>query len=86
MICGAADCRRGHLAIPGTNVSFTITDGGIGDDDLSVNGNIVDQGGLGVPPTAPANIPTLSDVGRAILIGLLAMCMAIAWRRRFPGR
>ena len=34
--------------IQGDTVSFTITDGGLGDDDLTANGRIVDQGGPGI--------------------------------------
>lgn len=33
--------------IVGNTVSFTIVDGGLGDDDLTANGTIVDQGGPG---------------------------------------
>jgi hypothetical protein len=51
------------------SISFSITDGGLGDDDLSANGTIVDQGGVGVPPPVP--VPTLSST--ALLLMLLAM-------------
>ena len=41
--------------IAGNTVTFTIPDGGLGDDDLAVNGIIVDAGGPGVPAQpAPA--------------------------------
>jgi hypothetical protein len=36
--------------IAGNTATFTITDGGLGDDDLIANGTIVDQGGPGVTP------------------------------------
>ena len=36
-------------AIVGNTATFTITDGGLGDDDITANGAIVDQGGPGVP-------------------------------------
>ncbi|MCK9469445.1 MAG: YncE family protein, partial [Porticoccaceae bacterium] len=35
--------------IAGNTATFSITDGGLGDDDLTANGIIVDQGGPGVP-------------------------------------
>jgi hypothetical protein len=38
--------------IEGNTVSFTITDGGLGDDDLSANGSITDPGGPGGPTLA----------------------------------
>jgi multisubunit Na+/H+ antiporter MnhG subunit len=40
----------------GNTVTFSITDGQLGDDDLQANGTIVDQGGLGVPPAMPVPI------------------------------
>jgi hypothetical protein len=48
-------------SIAGNTVTLTITDGGLGDDDLTRNGVIVDQGGPGVPPGAMVAIPTLSE-------------------------
>ena len=36
--------------IVGNIITFSITDGGLGDDDLTANGTIVDQGGPGAPP------------------------------------
>lgn len=36
-------------SVNGNAITFTITDGGIGDDDLMMNGAIVDLGGLGIP-------------------------------------
>jgi YVTN family beta-propeller protein len=49
--------------VNGNTITFSITDGGLGDDDLdATNGIIVDQGGPGVPSTqAPEPIPTLSE-------------------------
>lgn len=54
--------------IAGDTVTFSITDGGLGDDDLTANGTIVDQGGPGVPPPA---VP-ISDWAM-ILLTLLMM-------------
>ena len=56
-------------AVGQNSISFAITDGGLGDDDLSANGTIVDQGGVGIPPSLP--VPTLSSVG--LLLMLLAI-------------
>ena len=57
--------------ISGNTISFSITDGGLGDDDLAVNGTIVDQGGPGVP--VPPSIPTLSEWGLILLAGMLGL-------------
>jgi large repetitive protein len=43
--------------ISGATATFTITDGGLGDDDLQANGTIVDQGGPGVAPPPPVPLP-----------------------------
>ena len=56
------------------SISFSITDGGLGDDDLTANGTIVDQGGVGIPPPAP--VPTLSSA--ALLLMVLTM-FGIGW-------
>jgi hypothetical protein len=73
--------------ISGNVTTFTLTDGGLGDDDLAANGTIVDQGGPGLPatPGAPRRVPTLSEWAM-ILLGLsvlgLGMKKAGASRRR----
>jgi hypothetical protein len=36
-------------------IAITLTDGGWGDDDLSANGIIVDQGGSGWPGPSPTS-------------------------------
>jgi hypothetical protein len=64
--------------IVGDTVVFSITDGGLGDDDLTVNGVIVDQGGPGVPLQPAVEIPSLGSWGLLVLAGLLA---ALALRR-----
>jgi len=72
-------------------VTFSITDGGFGDDDVTANGTIVDQGGPGVPgpagpgPTAGGGaleIPTLGEYALAMLALLLASMGALQLRRR----
>lgn len=56
----------------GTTVRFSITDGGLGDDDLAANGEIVDAGGPATPQQIAA-IPSLSDWALAILAGLMLL-------------
>ncbi|HRW65146.1 MAG TPA: IPTL-CTERM sorting domain-containing protein [Candidatus Competibacter sp.] len=69
--------------IAGNTATFAITDGGWGDDDLTINRGIVDQGGPGVPGggAAAAGIPTLSEWA---LLGLVALLGLSGWwlRRR----
>ncbi len=88
--CTGAACAVDHwYTIPatfnGNTATFSITDGGLGDDDLTVNGIIVDAGGPGNGPgngLTLAPIPTLSEwalLGLAGLTGLLGMG---AMRRR----
>jgi RimJ/RimL family protein N-acetyltransferase len=70
----------------GDTVSFSITDGGLGDDDLSANGEIVDQGGPGVLAaagggSAVATVPTLSQWGQ-LLLGVLLGGLGLLGLRR----
>jgi hypothetical protein len=62
--------------IAGNTATFSITDGGLGDDDLTANGTIVDQGGPGFDPAAAA-IPTLSEW---MLVLLALMMLGLAMR------
>jgi hypothetical protein len=59
--------------ISANTTTFTITDGGLGDDDLAANGAIVDQGGPGFPgaAVAPVPVPTLSEWALIVLSVLL---------------
>jgi hypothetical protein len=66
--------------IVGNTVIFSITDGGLGDDDLTANGTIVDQGGPGAPGSA-RQVPTLSPWAMLLLTLMMAAC-AWAWMRR----
>jgi len=54
--------------IAGNTATFSITDGGLGDDDLLANGAIVDQGG---PGAGAQQVPTAGSI--AILLLALAM-------------
>ena len=67
--------------IAGNTATFSITDGGLGDDDLAANGTIVDQGGQGVPGGGAASIPTLSEWGLILLAGLMGLLGMGAMRR-----
>lgn len=79
---GAVLCKYGRSAaspgqavytpvaatVSGNTVAYTIEDGGVGDDDLTVNGQIVDPVGLGVPSGAQAGltaVPATRRVGPA---------------------
>ncbi|MEZ5607023.1 MAG: choice-of-anchor U domain-containing protein [Burkholderiaceae bacterium] len=70
--------------INGNQVSFTLTDGQRGDDDLTADGIIRDPGGIGVR-TADAlqPIPTLSELA---LLALTALLGLLAVRGRAVGR
>ncbi|WP_279387970.1 choice-of-anchor U domain-containing protein [Thiobaca trueperi] len=58
--------------IEGNTVSFTITDGGLGDDDLSANGSITDPGGPGGPVLGIGGAPGNGQVGSAYSAALSA--------------
>jgi hypothetical protein len=49
-------CRRERNT--GSTVTFNITDGGLGDNDMIANGAIADPGGAGVAASIP--VPTLN--------------------------
>ncbi|MBL0040820.1 MAG: hypothetical protein IPP28_07185 [Xanthomonadales bacterium] len=74
-------------AIVGATATYTLTDGGAGDDDLLANGTIVDPSGpafaqgFGVPAT-PQPIPTLGDYGRWLLLAMVGLLAAFAMRQR----
>ena len=90
--CSGAACATAHwyqmppaqAVIAGNTITLTITDGGVGDDDLTANGTIVDQGGPGVPGGA-TGIPTLSEWGLIFLSSLMAMFGLWQTRRREGG-
>ena len=43
--------------VAGNTLTFSIADGGLGDDDLAANGAVVDVGGPGTPPTGASFFP-----------------------------
>lgn len=68
--------------IIGDTVKFSIVDGGQGDDDLTANGAIVDQGGPGVPGGGGVTpVPTLGQWS-LMLLGLLAAGLGVGGLRR----
>ncbi len=63
-----------NLVLSGNTATFTITDGGLGDDDLTVNGTIVDRGGIGIAAAVdPVIVPTLSLWSLLLLSGLMLL-------------
>ncbi|MDP4028898.1 MAG: IPTL-CTERM sorting domain-containing protein [Gallionella sp.] len=88
--CTGAGCAAAHwyqmppaqAVVAGNTITLTITDGGVGDDDLAANGVIVDQGGSGVPDGGVAGIPTLSEWALLALAGLMGLLGMGALRRR----
>ena len=62
--------------ITGNKATITITDGGLGDDDLTADGDIEDQGGPGVPGAGNGGstaIPTLSTWALLLFSALLGL-------------
>ena len=72
------------VQISGNTVTFTIRDGGWGDDDLTVNGVIKDPGGpiVGAQITA---VPAL-ERGSLWLLGAMLGALAVLQHRRRAGR
>ncbi len=66
-------------------ITITLRDGGTGDDDLSANGSITDQGGPGTPrPPEPA--PAFPNVYIGVAAALGAAVLAYLIRKRLAGR
>ena len=83
--------RRSHpkvhiTAVSGNTVTLLLTDGGLGDSDLAVNGAITDPGGAAVPVGGAAGIPTLGQGAAALLSLLLAAVGFRAGRTAGAGR
>ena len=71
--------------IAGNTATFTISDGGQGDDDLAPNGDVVDQGGPGVPAPGAGGltqVPTLSEWAMMLLAASIVLLGMLAVRRR----
>lgn len=91
--CTGAACNLPHwYELPANQVAFspdrlsvtlTITDGGVGDDDLLPNGVITDPGGpVVMGASAVTGIPTLSEWGMIIMASLMALGAFASGRRR----
>ena len=65
------------------SITLTLTDGALGDDDATANGEITDPGGPGF--TDATSIPTLSEWGLILLASLMAMFGLANVRRRQQG-
>ena len=70
-------------------MTFTVTDGGVGDNDLLANSVIKDPGGVAVnsdtTPVIPTNanpIPTLGEYARWMLMLLVLGVGAMTLKRR----
>ena len=86
--------RLGGLVETGTltrgaseTVTFKVTDGGTGDNDLDVNSVIKDPGGVAINKAGPVSgattpVPTLGDAARSLLALLLAGAAALVFRRQ----
>lgn len=90
--CSGAACQQPHwYALPGAqfapdglSVSFTLTDGGAGDDDGAADRQISDPGMpvlLAAPPAGAQAIPALGAWGLAWLT-LIAACTGMVARRK----
>lgn len=65
----------------GNTMTFSITDGGDGDNDLTVDGEINDPGGPSIYTATAAPIPTLNQAMQILLIVLLALTGFMVLRR-----
>lgn len=78
-----------NATISGNTVTFTVTDGGVGDNDLLANSVIKDPGGVAVNsdttpgiPTTANPIPTLGEYARWMLMLLVLGVGAMTLKRR----
>jgi hypothetical protein len=74
--------------IAANTVTFSITDGQIGDDDLAADGSITDAGGPAVSAALPAtaSVPTLSEMAMLLLTALIGLATMGRLPRRVGGR
>ena len=76
--------RLSGATISGNQITLALNDGGPGDGDRAVNGEIEDPGGPGLE-SDPMAIPTLSVWALPVLVGLLAAAGTRLGQRRSPG-
>lgn len=74
----SAHWYRVPATIDGNTAVLQVTDGGLGDDDLTVNGRVVDPVGAAIGATSAHTVSTLS---RPALLALLLMLVWLAQRR-----
>jgi hypothetical protein len=67
--------------VAGNVITFSITDGALGDDDLVANGTIVDQGGPGTPGGIAVPVPTMGKGSLLVLAILVLMLAGVGLRR-----
>ena len=79
--------------IVGANLTFSITDGGLGDTDGAINGTIIDPGGAGIDsetaptePPKPEPVPVMKLAMLIAMSGMLVLLGAYNVRRRKQGR
>ncbi len=88
--CAGIACAAAHwypfpAVMSGNTATLTITDGGLGDGDLTANGFIVDPGGPGVPVVVLGGvngIATLTEWGMLMLSALMLWVGMAGIRRR----
>lgn len=70
--------------ISGDTVSFVLTDGGSGDDDLTANGQISDPGGIAIQAISgvPVEVPTLNSRMLWLLAAMMLLMGGASIRRR----
>ncbi|MEN9559040.1 MAG: hypothetical protein RLZZ502_251 [Pseudomonadota bacterium] len=68
------------LSILGNSVSFTLTDGNLGDDDWAVNGEIIDPNGPVAIAAPPESLPVPSN-NRWVLMLLALACLGLGGAR-----
>jgi hypothetical protein len=71
---------RAMFAADRMSVTLTLTDGGVGDNDLQADGTIVDPGGPAL--VTPDPIPTLSEWAMILLASLMGMFAYSRMRRQ----
>jgi len=81
----AGDTSDHYYVVPatisGNQVSFTITDGQLGDNDLAANGTIVDPGAIGVTAADGGSVTPVPTTSQHVLAALaLLMLLAAATR------
>ncbi|MEJ5027691.1 fibronectin type III domain-containing protein [Comamonas sp. MYb69] len=70
-----------YPATVGANtITYTVTDGQIGDDDLAANGSIADPGGFGVAEASASAVPVPSQ-SQGMLALLALLLAALAWQQ-----